>query len=1353
MSDVGATAAGGIAPDPDPASTTRLAPAPSRVFAGSGIGWPRSGGTGEGCGVTSSVRFVVLGPVTAEDAHGPVDLKGPRHRAVLARLLIARGRVVPVDRLVDDLWTDPPASAVATIRTFVSVLRRAVEPDRAPRAPADLLLTTGPGYALRAAPGAVDAWRFEAAVQECGHLLDADRPHPALTKITAALALWRGPAYAEFAEQPWALGEVARLDELRLLAVERRARAALALDRAAETVPDLEAHVREHPWREDAWALLALALYRTGRQTEALALLRRARRALATELGLTASPDLRRLETDILRQAPHLNRTAHLSNGRADPRTARPTHPTPSTHAPAEHTPGDRPHPHPIGSPAPSAGSPHDTTSGNPPRPRPAESPAPHPTPPAHSPDEHNPGNDRPRSYTTRTPAPPARSPAEPTPGHPPPQLSPALGPPPRFTPPPSAPRPTGDRTPRATPPAVAATSRDARPGPDPTGRPARAGVPAPVPAPSDTAGASSPDALFVGRDAELRRLTATAESVAVRRRLRAALISGEAGAGKTALARALTRHLAERGWTTAWGRSPEYADAPAAWPWIEIGTELAEAGHPFDPSHTEAGHPARAETGHSFDPRAADPDPDRPPIDPATARFHRYLALVAHLSEVAAHGPLLLVLDDLHWAGEQTLAVLTALTAHPLDRPVLVLGTYRDTEVSAALAHALGRIARAEPTRVALAGLPEPHVRELVRAAAGRDVDDPTARAIHRRTAGNPFFVRELARLLTDSDAHTDALEDVPVGVRDVIRHRLAGLPEGPRAVLRHAAVLGLDVDLDLLIALTGDEEATLDAVEFALPAGFLLDAGPDRVRFAHALVRDTLYADLPRARRARWHAAAAHALERLRPDDVDALAHHFVRAEGRVPAERTAHYARAAAERAERRFAPHEAAGWWRAAVEAWDRASTEGGSTADRARARLDAVMGLVRALAFAGELGAARRQRDQAVVAAEELGDAPRTARVIGAFDVPAIWPRTDDPESAHRVVAATERTLAALPPDADEARGRLLSTLALELRGATGDRGRDAAREAEAIARRVDDPALLAFALDGRFLHTFERAGLATQRAAIGAELLDLAQRRQLPPFEVLAHLILLQAHAARADFAAADRHAASVDRIAERYELPLVSVFTDGYAALRLTVANRPGSAAAYRELAARLPGTGMHGMADGFLPFALACLRVQADRPVEPTPETGPGPDTPWIRPLELLAAGRRDAAAEAFRRLPESPRDLLLEARLCLAARAAVALDDRPAMARIHAALLPAAAELAGAGSGLLTLGPVARHLGDLCAATDRAAEAREHYRRALDLAHHAAAPHWITAIRAALTESGDDRSDPRARADPGP
>src|SRR3569833_880725 len=253
-----------------------------------------------------------------------IALRGPRHRAVLARLIIARGRVVPVTRLVADLWADPPADAIGTVRTFVAALRRALEPARPPRTPARLLVPDGPGYAQRGAqepkqpprtptrllvtdgPGyalradGVDAWRFERAVAE------TSPPEDGLVRLAEALGWWRGPAYAEFADEPWARAERARLAELRLHAVERQAGARLELGRAAEAVPDLDAHVTEHPWREDAWRLLALARYRTGRQGDALAVLRRARTLLVEQLGVDPGPALRRLEADILRQARHL---------------------------------------------------------------------------------------------------------------------------------------------------------------------------------------------------------------------------------------------------------------------------------------------------------------------------------------------------------------------------------------------------------------------------------------------------------------------------------------------------------------------------------------------------------------------------------------------------------------------------------------------------------------------------------------------------------------------------------------------------------------------------------------------------------------------------------------------------------------------------------------------------------------------------------------------------------------------------------------------------------------------------------------------------------------------------------------
>ncbi|MBI0384771.1 AfsR/SARP family transcriptional regulator, partial [Streptomyces albiflaviniger] len=135
-------------------------------------------------------------------------------------------------------------------------------------------------------------------------------PDGALPRLEEALSRWRGPAYAEFADEGWARGERSRLAELRLHAVERQAEARLALGRAAEAVPDLEAHLAEHPWREGAWRALALALYRTGRQGDALAVLRRARTLLVEQLGVDPGPELRRLETDILGQALHLDPTA-----------------------------------------------------------------------------------------------------------------------------------------------------------------------------------------------------------------------------------------------------------------------------------------------------------------------------------------------------------------------------------------------------------------------------------------------------------------------------------------------------------------------------------------------------------------------------------------------------------------------------------------------------------------------------------------------------------------------------------------------------------------------------------------------------------------------------------------------------------------------------------------------------------------------------------------------------------------------------------------------------------------------------------------------------------------------------------
>jgi DNA-binding SARP family transcriptional activator len=244
--------------------------------------------------MSSSVRVGVLGPVAAWVDGAEAALGGPRQRAVLARLVAARGRTVTADRLVEDLWDEPPVGALAALRTFVAALRRGIEPGRPSRTPARRLVTDGPGYALRDVE--VDAWAFEAAVSGARDLA----PGAARTALDQALDTWRGAPYAGL-DQPWAVAERARLTGLRLVAVERRAEVRIALGTAADVVPGLDAHVTEHPWREEAWRLLALALYRSGRQGDALAVLRRARAVLAGELGVDPGPGLAELETRVLR--------------------------------------------------------------------------------------------------------------------------------------------------------------------------------------------------------------------------------------------------------------------------------------------------------------------------------------------------------------------------------------------------------------------------------------------------------------------------------------------------------------------------------------------------------------------------------------------------------------------------------------------------------------------------------------------------------------------------------------------------------------------------------------------------------------------------------------------------------------------------------------------------------------------------------------------------------------------------------------------------------------------------------------------------------------------------------------------
>ncbi|WPO76536.1 AfsR/SARP family transcriptional regulator [Streptomyces sp. KN37] len=367
-------------------------------------------------------------------------------------------------------------------------------------------------------------------------------------------------------------------------------------------------------------------------------------------------------------------------------------------------------------------------------------------------------------------------------------------------------------------------------------------------------------------------------------------------------------------------------------------------------------------------------------------------------------------------------------------------------------------------------------------------------------------------------------------------------------------------------------------------------------------------------------------------------------------------------------------------------------------------------LARTLALAGSdaLVLSRRNRLAAIEAAERTGDVALTARVIGAYDVPAIWSRADDPGQSRAVVSAAERTLTALGPGGPaDLRARLLATVAVESRSADtyGSAARNAhraARQAEALARELGDPALLAFALNGVFLHSFSRPGLAPERDGIGAELVTLSTRHGLPTFAILGRLVQMQSASARGDLKAAGEHATAAEEIASVHESPLVSVLTlwcrARVTAARSTEEGGPtaaAAAAAYRAADEALKTAGMPGLRHGLLPLALLGLRLLHDRPAPTGPQYDWGPHLPWAAPLVLLAQHRPEEARAALAATPEPPRDHLQEALWCLTAHAATRLGDHDTAARAATALRDARDEDAGGASGLLTLGPVERYL----------------------------------------------------------
>jgi DNA-binding SARP family transcriptional activator len=430
----------------------------------------------------------------------------------------------------------------------------------------------------------------------------------------------------------------------------------------------------------------------------------------------------------------------------------------------------------------------------------------------------------------------------------------------------------------------------------------------------------------LVGYENELGALEDLLEQ-ALMRRGRLALIAGEPGVGKTRLADELGAVATARGAHVVWGRAPSVGGAPAYWPWIQVLRALVADRDPLS-VRTELG-PSAAELMQLL-PELRDIVPDVEAVervDAEDARFRLFDAAATFVKRTAATRPLVIVLDDLHDADQSTLAFLQFVASAALDAPVLIIGTYRDTDAALArpLSDALGELARTtDCMQLLLTGLSHDDTAHFVELSAGVAPMPVLASAIHDASSGNPLFVTELVRLLRAEDRLHELEGDdalvLPHGVEQVIARRLEHLSDECRRTLSLAAVIGREFDVTLL---ERAGEASPDEL-----LGHLDDARAARVieeapalRFSHDLVRHTLYAGLGRSERRRIHEAVALALESraARPEAVAAaLGHHFAEAlPGGDPA-KAVEYLTLAGDAAGDIAASHEAASFYSRAAE---------------------------------------------------------------------------------------------------------------------------------------------------------------------------------------------------------------------------------------------------------------------------------------------------------------------------------------------------------------------------------------------------------------------------------------------------
>lgn len=808
----------------------------------------------------------------------------------------------------------------------------------------------------------------------------------------------------------------------------------------------------------------------------------------------------------------------------------------------------------------------------------------------------------------------------------------------------------------------------------------------------------------------------------------RIVLLGGEPGIGKTRLASVLAGEAESRGVPVWWGRGWEDGSAPAFWPWnVALRRWMDRVGR--DAVLAAAG-PWVSELAHVFPVLREHGAASTEWRDNDGARFQLFDVVTRFLGAVARSSGLVVVLDDVHWADQSSLKLLEFVASDLADTRLLVVATYRDTEVERASPfHAtLSRLARESTSRrLIVHGLSPEHCARWIELAGVRGDAGALATVLHRETNGNPFFVGEIVHLLTGEDETVDGddVQRVPSGVREVIARRLERLGAECRTTLAVAALAGDTIDAELLGDVLG-ESAMVDHVQRAVRDRVLVESPTtDDYTFAHALIRRVLIDEVPPSERAAWHARIAATLERRTTVSAvvtTELVHHL--AEARTPdaLRRAFDYACHGAQQAARGLGWEEAVRLYEIALDVGRRADLLDGART------VDLQLALARALRGAGDVPAARAYCTEVLEACRRTPNPAVTARaaLIFAGTLPE-WGRV---EPAVRAVLEEACRVGAALDDGTRARlqGRLAGDLIAANEVEQSARVFALCDEAAATARRANDPGALAIALTGTYFASAILGGRPDVTVPSTQDILDAAEAGN--EHEYIAAIRYARA-ATMLAIGEPEAFAGEIDGLATAAatsRAPEARWLAEALAGVRTTVQGRFDEA---QEAIDRAFATGRRAdqsNADGVHMSQRIMLHAFQGRldPIADELETfvTEHPTGGGWRPMRALARlGRGDAvsARAEFEELLATglaPAERGVMSRIYLGGLVAlcVALRDREHAPRLYERVARRAEQWCF--DGCETLGPWPLALGALARLCDRPADAVRHFETAIRL-----------------------------------